>query len=457
MKVNVIAIKPPKTDEKLLEATPELLASSLAKYSRSNKGIESILDTIDWNDPDASVDKIFKFVDYGHASIGGMTGGIAITVDDCSMFLAYKIFEISSLVDGQESSTRYIKMEPNSLLSAEEIGIPEAFRDEWESVMSESYRLYNHYYEKFDLEAQNDPSIMRIPENTPPKVADRIRKNYALDRARYFIPFATKTSASYVMTARVWAETIKQLASYDIPELKQAADMIREQVSKIAPRLMKHSYPDEASSYHARISSTIPIQYIAFGRGLRTTSTEDKVWVKLDDDFPSFMFNNADPSSHFHGKENRYSTVGTKIKRTMARMAYNNIAIAELRDLNRHRAGYKYTDMIPVGFYLPPEYDKEIHSDHPEFFEKWASLTKRMCSMHWMYDTPIYMYSYLLGTQVGFEHTQQLDKLIYEIELRTGLGAHYRYAEHLEAVAKLVIQQRPEYEPYINIGTAEPE
>jgi len=451
MKVNVLAIRPPKTDEPLREVTPELLASSLAKYSRSNKGIDSILETIDWNDPDASVDKIFKFVDYGHASIGGMTGGIAITVDDCSMFLAYKIFEISNLVDGQESSTRYITMKPESLVDPEELGIPVELREEWSALMKESFDLYEKHYNELDAIAKDHPELMRIPADTPAKVADRIRKNYALDRARYFIPLATKTSAAYIMTARVWAEVLKQLDSTGIPECVEASDKIRAEVSKVAPRLMKHSYPDNASRYHAGALLSMPITAMSWNH-IPTDNCADKAWLKVDDDFPSFILKNDD--SHFVAKENRYSTVGPKIKRTAVRFAFNNIAIAELRDLNRHRTGNKYTNMIPVGFYLPPELeDQRPH----EFFKKWSWFMNKLCQSDNIYEIPTYMYAYLLGTQVSFEHTTQLDKLIYEIELRTGLGAHFRYAEHLEAVAKLLISQRPEYEQHISIGTAEPE
>jgi len=455
MKVNVLAIRPPKMEsykgEKLREVTPELLASSLAKYSRSNKGIDAILDTIDWDDPDASVDKIFKFVDYGHASIGGMTGGIPITIDECSMFLAYKIFEISSLVDGQESSTRYIKMNADSLMDPNDIGILEKHQAEWKNLMSSAFDYYNQFYDELDMVAQNHPELIRIPEGTPEKVANRMRKNYALDRARYYIPLATKTSAAYIMTARVWAEVIKQLDSYPIKECKDAAKKIREQVGKIAPRLMNHSYADDASIFHARRISTLAVTSIAY-QGFPTDNAEDKVWVKVDDDFPSFMHQDRD--MHFAQKENRYSTVGSKIRRTSVRFAFNNIAIAELRDLNRHRTGNRYTDLSPVGFYLPPE----LEYDRPqEFFDEWTEFMINTCQKQYAYENVTYMYSYLLGTQVAFEHTTQLDKFIYEIELRTGLGAHYRYAEHLGKAARLLISQRPEYERFVNIGTAEPE
>lgn len=451
MKVNVLAICPPKSDEKLREVTPELLASTLAKYSRSNEGIDTILAKIDWNDPDASVDRIFKMVDYGHASIGGMTGGIPITVDDCSMFLAYKIFEISSLVDGQESSTRYIKMNKESLVDPEDLGIPEDQREEWTRLMASAFDQYNYFFEKLDKVAMETPEVLRIPSDTPAKVADRIRKNYALDRARYYIPLATKTSAAYIMTARVWAEVIKQLEALPIKECQDAANKIRAEVAKVAPRLMKHANADAPSIFHARRLSTLAVTTIAY-QGFPTDNLEDKVWLKVDDDFPSFMHEDTD--SHFAHKENRYSTVGSTIKRTSVRFAYNNIAIAELRDLNRHRTGTRYTPFVPVGFYLPPEIENEKSQD---FFDEWTEFMINSCSTQDAYENVTVMYSYLLGTQVAFEHTTTLDKFIYEVELRTGLGAHYRYAKHLKDAADILIMARPEYERFIDIGVAEPE
>jgi hypothetical protein len=67
------------------------------------------------------------------------------------------------------------------------------------------------------------------------------------------------------------------------------------------------------------------------------------------------------------------------------------------------------------------------------------------------------VYTLLLGTQVPFEHSTHLDKFIYEIELRTGLGAHFRYAEHLTAAYNELIKIEPELKKYIEMGTAEPE
>jgi len=354
MKATALAIVPPATAEETPKVTPELLASSLAKYSRSNKGIEQILAGIDWSDPDGAVDRIFKFIDYGHASIGGLTGGIAIAVDDCSMFMAYKIFEIAQLVDGQESSTRYITMDKSSLLSAQEAGIPDSLKDEWETVMGEAFDIYQKLYEELDNEAKLHPENLNIPTNLPEKVQARMRKNYALDRARYFIPLATKTSAAYVMTARVWAQTLKELESIPLKEAKDVANAIRNELEKFAPRLIKHSKPDNASISQAEAQMNISTKSIKLN-GVPTNHLKDEVFVKLDRDFPSFMPTNYSIDENFKNKSNRYSVVGSDIKRTFVRFAFNNIAVAELRDLNRHRSGTRFTPFAPVGFYLPNE------------------------------------------------------------------------------------------------------
>src|SRR5690606_40548297 len=118
------------------DLTPELLASVLARYSRSNEGLEAILEKVDLQDPDASTDRILKFVDYGHASIGGLTGGIAIALDGVSMWLAWKLFEIAQMADGQESSTRYIAMSPDNLPDAAATGMPDDLAGRWRALMA---------------------------------------------------------------------------------------------------------------------------------------------------------------------------------------------------------------------------------------------------------------------------------------------------------------------------------
>ena len=150
MKITGLALVPPPSAADLPKVTPELLASVLARYSRSNEGLAAILAKVDIANPDASIDRILKFVDYGHASIGGLTGGLAIALDDVSMWLAYKIFEIATMADGQESSTRYITMDAAHVPSAEELGVPSDLAGRWREVLDRSFAAYQQEYARLD-------------------------------------------------------------------------------------------------------------------------------------------------------------------------------------------------------------------------------------------------------------------------------------------------------------------
>ena len=168
MKVTGLALVPPPTAADLPKVTPELLASVLARYSRSNEGLASILTKVDVNNPEASIDRILKFVDYGHASIGGLTGGLAIALDGVSMWLAWKIFEIATMADGQESSTRYITMDAANLPSPAEIGIPADLATRWTDVMAAAFAAYHAEYMRLDLLATAKPELVRLPPDAKP-------------------------------------------------------------------------------------------------------------------------------------------------------------------------------------------------------------------------------------------------------------------------------------------------
>lgn len=448
MKVTGLALVPPPSANDLPKVTPELLASVLARYSRSNDGLAAILEKVDLANPDASIDRILKFVDYGHASIGGLAGGLAVALDDVSMWLAYKIFEIAQMADGQESSTRYIAMNSDNLPSASEIGMPDDLAPSWRALLARAFASYNSEYTRLDALAQQKPELIRLPEGAKPAVVTRLRKNYALDRARYFIPFATRTNLGLVQSSRMWAQTVKHLDSLPQPEARAAAAALREVLLKLSPRLMRHSSAEKSYEEQARQELATSCRL-----GLERLSAEplaDQVWVHVDRATPPFLPETQPLSEALRHRTNRYGYQGTATRRMRVAFAWNNMAVAELRDLNRHRTGYRYTPLIQAGFYLPPEIR---HADHAALLADQVALTRELLQR----GSPAYVYSLLLGAQTPFEHGTHADKFIYEAELRTGMGAHFRYAEHLSAALHEFYKQVPEAKDWVVEGTAEPE
>jgi hypothetical protein len=448
MKVTGLALVPPPSAADLPKVTPELLASVLARYSRSTEGISAILAKVDVANPDASIDRILKFVDYGHASIGGLTGGLAVALDGVSMWLAYKLFEIAQMADGQESSTRYIAMDPTNIPGADELGIPDDLAPRWSEILARSFAAYNAEYARLDALSVSEPGRIRMPKDARPAVMARIRKNYALDRARYFIPFATRTNVGLVQTSRMWAVTVKQLESLPNPEARAAATLIRTELLKQSPRLMRHSYAEKSYEEQARQELEASLK---IGLGcLSNAPLADQVWVSVDRSSPPWFGQwQAVPEALRH-RANRYGLQGQATRRMRVTFAWNNMALAELRDLNRHRTGNRYTPLVQAGFYLPLEIER---AGHQALLNDQMELTRELMAR----GSASYVYSLLLGAQTPFEHGTHADKFIYEAELRTGMGAHFRYAEHLSMALRSFLEQVPEAREWVVEGTAEPE
>jgi thymidylate synthase ThyX len=448
MRITGLALVPPPTAADLPKVTPELLASVLARYSRSNEGLAAILSKVDLANPDASIDRILKFVDYGHASIGGLTGGLAIALDDVSMWLAYKIFEIATMADGQESSTRYITMNADNVPTAAELGIPDDLAERWRQVVADGFAAYNAEYARLDALALAQPNLVRLPPDAKPAVVTRLRKNYALDRARYFIPLATRTNLGLVQSSRMWATTVKQLDSLPHPEARAAAKLIRDELLKQSPRLMRHSLAEKSYQVQAEQELAASLQ-LGLER-LSAAPLADEVWVHVDRATPPWLPESQPVPEALRHRANRYGYQGTATRRMRVSFAWNNMALAELRDLNRHRTGHRYTPVIQAGFYLPPEIK---HAAHAKLLQAQLELTRELMRR----GSPAYVYSLLLGAQTPFEHSTHADKFIYEAELRTGMGAHFRYAEHLSAALRAFLKKVPEARDWVVEGTAEPE
>ena len=448
MKITGLALVPPPSAADLPKVTPELLASVLARYSRSNEGLAAILAKVDIANPDASIDRILKFVDYGHASIGGLTGGLAIALDDVSMWLAYKIFEIATMADGQESSTRYITMDAANVPSAEELGVPSDLAGRWREVLDRSFAAYQQEYARLDALAVAEPQRVRVPPDAKPAVVARLRKNYALDRARYFIPFATRTNLGLVQSSRMWATTVKHLDSLPQPEARAAAKLIRDELLKQSPRLMRYSSAEKSFEEQARQELAASIT-LGLAR-LSAAPLTDEVWVQVDRATPPWLPETQPVAEALRHRANRYGYQGAATRRMRVSFAWNNMALAELRDLNRHRTGHRYTPLIQAGFYLPPEIDRATHA---ALLTDQLELTRELLGR----GSPAYVYSLLLGAQTPFEHSTHADKFIYEADLRTGMGAHFRYAEHLSAALSGFFQHVPEARDWVVEGTAEPE
>lgn len=452
MKVQHVSIIP--SDEakksKCISLTPELLAATGARYSRSNEGLDAIVSKIDWKNTDKSVDGIFRMVDYGHASIADMAP-VAMFIDGLSLYAVHFLWAQCYTASGQESSTRYIKMDMSGVKDPSEIGVKDTKR--YYKHIKDSFDHYNKATNIWTKLAKSDPSIMKIPKEVAEdrsdkgiKRLDRMTKNFALDRARIFLPLTIKKNAMLVMSARSWVEIISILLSHPLPEFQDLGSRLKEQLALVTPRLIRHAV------FKEDVAKTIDHNFQRTRKSSLPTCKDDGSFLEL------YEKRRTNLASSLSSRINRYSPCGDEVRRIPVNFGYKKITFAEMHDLNRHRTGQKMSTLKPNDFY-------DTLDQAPD--KKTAAALKKLSSFGrstLVYaqkllekGDPTYFYFTLVGHTYQFEHTTTLDKFIYEAELRTGIGAHYRYAMHLRNTLKILYKLHPETRGLIKEGGAEPE
>ena len=460
MKVTQVAICPTPASESAgrPSLTPELLAASGARYSRNNEGLESILSRIDPNNLDQSVDGIFRMIDYGHQSIADMAP-VAMFMDGVSLWLAYQVWALCPTAGGQESSTRYINYSSAEALNAEDFGIPEALRAEWSTRMRESIAAYESALKIWENIAAQNPEVMRLPKSLledesekAQKQVARMRRNYAFDRARNFLPVAAPTNMMMMMSARGWVNLCQHLLSHPLPEAQRLGNLIREELPLAAPRLLKHAQAKASiqNGWKREFANWQTLaQQTEYSDGEHSSRAELEV-------FAPHGSTKTDFSDDLEFHDNRYAYTGETLKRTAIRFSWEAIALAEIRDLNRHRTGTKFCPLVPRGFYAALDQLLTETAELQDLSTQAFQLSNQARELLRTGDAS-FIYWTSLGTQYFFEHTTTADKFIYEAELRTGTGAHFRYAKHLHDALALWFEKFPQTRGLILEGSAEPE
>lgn len=438
--------------------TPELLAASGARYSRNNEGLEAILAKIDPDNLDKSVDGIFKMIDYGHQSIADMVP-VSMFIDDLSIFLAYLIWSWCPTAGGQESSTRYLKMDRSSLVDPALFGLPENKHNQWYTFMDDCFDAYGSTLELWERVGTENPELTNIPkrllDDSSEKVqkqVSRMKRNYAFDRSRYFLPVAAKTNMMLFMSSRGWIQLCQNLLSHWLPEANLLGRKIRKELELTAPRMVKHA--ERKASFVAGHQSELDT-IINTARANDPPSGEAPCQPSIEVYPPAGVTETALVEA-LQDHDNRYANIGMAGCRTSVRFAWTAVTLAEIRDLNRHRTGQKYCPLIPQGFYCASEQLPAGKQLDNRVIQLGDDSTNR-CRSSLSQGLPGYPAWMLLGSQFHFEHSTMLDKFVYEAELRTGTGAHYRYALHLREMVTALGEKYPQLAAAITLGSSEPE
>ena len=172
-----------------------------------------------------------------------------------------------------------------------------------------------------------DPDAARIPaalQSDPSEKARRARmrmaRNYAFDRARYFLPAAVATNVMLVMSARAWVSVCQHLLSHPLPEANALGEAVRGELGLATPRLLRHALalPTLQSGLADEFEATRAL--VAPGDA---PLAEAAPTAHLDTLPPSGIADlNAAFARDLRHHNNRYAYIGETLRRTAVRFGW---------------------------------------------------------------------------------------------------------------------------------------
>jgi thymidylate synthase ThyX len=459
----------PKIDKNI---GPEVLAALLAKFSRTEDGLEKILGDfgqLDEKDSQKMAERVLKFLDYGHASIGGLTSGIPVGFDKVSMWQPFFTFFFQPKQDGQETSTRYCDFKPEGLAHPQNLGVPSKFHQEWYEIQLEGFELSRIVNEYLDEKVKKDPSIAKIPSDANPKEKERMIRNYGFDRARYTIPMAGLTNYGIIMSGREWAETLKFIGAIPTLESRETAHHLQARLKKILPKLMNHANPTPHSATSVEDLIHRGAQYVREnGVSIQNNQYDVVTKVHLPQVSIEEFVNGKQLTSQqiqeaidesYQGKLTRYDIPKGFVQKIKTEVLWKDMAIAEIRDMNRQRPCRKDILLAPTGMYMPQESIEALKEKG--MFERFINYKTRRAKLIENLANSKNPASYLsviaLSDQMPFEMHSDAAHMTYVMELRTGRGVHFRYDKHTRDAFESFEKQLPGWTKHVQLGTGEPE
>ena len=466
--------------------SPEMNAAVAARHSRTSEGLDHILGLIDRKgDENVAIDSVFKFVDFGHKSILDLVP-ISIHIEGVSIILVQMLWSMVHTGGGQETSTRYCRMSADARWSP--YFTDRDHKRRWEKAMEVTIDAYEKACEFWKLVADTDPSVVGITPDMPPGKANRLKNNFVFDRARPAIPLACLTNVNITAWGSEWVKIASMLNSSPMAEARLLAKKVEDELKLGAPRLARHTGRRLAAETKwaqmlgvkdglqrhaanaARVRSLVEAQEFAF---LNENSEVDRAATFVQfNPFELDTLKEAQVNECMSTRENRYDVIGSPLDEISVRYGWNRISHAELRDVNRHRPGRRVIDYAPRGFYMALDQIALYvsKSTSVEVFNASQKLLPVLGNAGvLMYDLCAdalkgemgspwdFLYSATLGTQFGFQHASNLGFLIYECELRTGPGVHYRYSQHYNETCDALIDAIPSLGIHLLRGSSEPE
>ena len=411
-----------QTERKILsmhDFHPEDIAMVQALYSRDPKSVSDHLEKVKASGSGKFMGQFY--VGYGHKSIGDC-GSTTIFVEGVSM-LAAKAIQDHPLYSGQEASTRYIDFANQPILDP--LNTPESrtIQEKWMDFYTRSQEpVASHIRSKYPMNDGEDV-----------KMYEKAVKARVFDTLRSFLPAGATTLVSWHSNLRQIADKLASLRHHILPELRDIAGIIQEDMIAKYPNSFSHKTYEASETYsamlgakytyfdpatcsdHVSCSSTIsPLNILQYNELLqRPPKTEVPAFL---DDLGSIQYEFL-------------------------------LDFGSFRDLQRHRNGICRMPLLTTRWGFHPWYLNELPPAVRAEAER--LIIEQTIAINTLPTTAEMKQYYIgMGFRVPCKVTRGLKGTLYLIELRAGKTVHptmRRVAQEMASTLSLIHPEIPMY------------
>jgi thymidylate synthase ThyX len=420
------------------DLNPEDVAMLQALYSRSAESVDTHLEKVRRVGSGKFMENFV--VGYGHKSIADC-GSTTIFIEDVSM-LAAKAIQDWPLYNGQETSSRYVKM-----------GLRRIEDPVGSSRSGEILRRWMEFYK-----ASHEPTVQLIREKYPPTSEDlkteKTRENYeravnarSFDIRRAFLPAGITTQLSWHSNLRQAGDHLTHLTNHPSEEIRRIGNTLRS--------LLHEQYP--SSGLDASLPSVTGVRKTegqaareAWERRLAETCTY------LPTDGPEFG------STVDHSELAKFSEListrprGVVLPHFMSGLGQVTwrflLDFGSFRDIQRHRNGVCRMPLLTTKYGFESWYINQL----PSYLAQTAMdlIVQQTYEIEQVTDDPVVRQYYTaLGFRMPCQVTYALPAAVYVLEIRSAKTVHATLRQAIHRMAAQFQDALPEVPIHVDVDS----
>ncbi len=402
-------------------------------------------------------------VGYGHASVAEHAV-VHLAVERCSI-VAAKALEESRLAAYTEKSTRYVRFDPDTLVT--DLGLPRGAAASYERSARALLARYAALADRVEaLLLARHPA----PDGANPKAHANALRAHACDLLRGLLPAGVPTNVGMTLNARALESHVGRLLGSPLAEVRRIGEALRVEGAAIVPTLLKYTAPRphrdgalERVAPHlgrapATTSSGALVRRVGCSEApLRTLAAA--IRAELVGDAWDAAWEGARDEERARALVDAYLAERGPHDQPLRALEHVTVRFevccdyGAWRDLQRHRMASATTPRLGCteGWWLSPELDElGVMGDCREALEAAAEAHAAL-----VFDHPWEaQYAVPLAYRVRYVLQANLREMFHLVELRSARQGHESYRRVAWQLADGLLEVMPWLEPHLRVDRA---